>query len=100
MAAVGERNHSLPLILKISRPEEVRGSTLVIRFQYPFHRDKILSDHKHRTMVEECMRRVLECQDLILEGVVGEDEQKQEARSTDMVGNILKAFGGSVVEGS
>jgi hypothetical protein len=33
-----------------------------------------------------------------LEGVVGEDPGKAEERSQDIVSNILKAFGGSVVE--
>ncbi len=96
--AVDEQNHSIPFILKISQPEEVRGHTVVIRFQYAFHRDKILSDHKHRTIVEACMRQVLEDPGLIIEGMVREDEAKREERSTDMVGNILKAFGGSVID--
>jgi hypothetical protein len=33
-----------------------------------------------------------------VEGVVGEDAEAAEQRSTDMVSNILKAFGGNVVE--
>lgn len=96
--AVDEKNHSLPFILKICQAEEVRGSTLVIRFQYPFHRDKVLADTKHRRVVEECAREIFHVKDLILEGTVGEDPERKEVRSTDMVTNILKAFGGSVVE--
>ncbi|MDP3793646.1 MAG: DNA polymerase III subunit gamma/tau [Candidatus Uhrbacteria bacterium] len=96
--AVDEKNHSIPFILKISRPEEVRGHTVVIRFQYAFHRDKILSDHKHRSIVEACMRQVLEDPGLIIEGMVGESTDTQEERPYDMATNILKAFGGSVVE--
>ncbi len=97
--AVDEKNHSLPFILKISRPEEIRGTTLVIRFQYPFHRDKILAEVKNRRLVEECVRAVLNHAACALEGVVGEDPERKDARNQDMVSNILNAFGGSVVEG-
>jgi hypothetical protein len=96
--AVDEKNHSLPFILKICHAEETRGSTLVIRFQYPFHRDKVLTDTKHRRVVEECAREIFGVKDLMLEGIIGEDAERKEVRSTDMVTNILKAFGGSVVE--
>lgn len=95
---IDEKNHSLPFILKISHPEEVRGTVLVIRFQYPFHRDKIVSDPKHRRVVEETLREVLQCPAMTIEGVVGEDPGSQEQRSQDMVSNILKAFGGNVVD--
>jgi len=96
--AVDEKNHSLPFILKISRPESVLGNVLTIRFQYPFHREKILGEVKHLRVVEECAREVFACPDLKLDGVIGEDPAHQEERSKDMVGNILKAFGGQVVE--
>lgn len=96
--AVDEKNHSLPFILKISRVEEVRGNVVVLRFQYPFHRDKIIGDIKHRRIVEECARAVLGCEALTIDGIVGEDSEVQEQRKEDMVSNILKAFGGQVVE--
>jgi len=96
--AVDEKNHSLPFILKISRPESVEGTRLTIRFQYPFHRDKILADVKHLRVVEECARDIFLCPTLKLDGIVGEDPAQKEARSQDMVGTILKAFGGQVVE--
>lgn len=95
---VGERNHSLPFILKICRPEDVRGQTLIIRFQYVFHRDKLLGDPKHRRLLEEVLREVLACPTLQLDGVIGEDADRAEGRSKDVVSNILQAFGGSVVE--
>jgi DNA polymerase-3 subunit gamma/tau len=95
--AVDEVNHSLPFILKISRPEAIRGTAVVVRFQYPFHLDKIVSDPRNRKTVEEAMTKVFG-QPLQLEGVVGEDAGRGEQRSQDIVSNILKAFGGSVVE--
>lgn len=96
--AVDEVNHSLPFILKISRPEMIQGQTVVIRFQYGFHRDKIITDPRNRKIVEEAVRKVMANDTLLLDGIVGEDAAVAEERSQDIVGNILKAFGGSVVE--
>jgi len=39
------------------------------------------------------------CDALTLDGIVGEDPARHEERTQDMVGTILKAFGGTVVEG-
>jgi len=96
--AVDEINHSLPFILKISKPEMIQGNTIVIRFQYGFHRDKIISDPRNRKTVEDAVRLVMENETLNIDGIVGEDVAAAEERSQDIVGNILKAFGGSVVE--
>ncbi len=95
--AVEEVNHALPFILKISRPEAVRGSVVIVRFQYAFHLDKIVGDSRNRRTVEEAFAKVLGMP-LTLEGTVGEDAGRAEERSQDIVSNILKAFGGSVVE--
>jgi DNA polymerase-3 subunit gamma/tau len=95
--AVEEVNHALPFILKISRPEAVRGSVVIVRFQYAFHLDKIVGDPRNRRTVEEAFAKVLGMP-LTLEGTVGEDAGRAEERSQDIVSNILKAFGGSVVE--
>lgn len=98
--AIDEKNHSLPFILKISQPHEIQGETLIIRFQYPFHKDKIITDVKNRRIVEGCAREVLGVPTLVIDGIVGEDATRTEERNQDMVANILKAFGGQVVEGS
>ncbi len=95
---VEEINHSLPFILKISRPEYVQGDTVVIRFQYTFHRDKVLNDAKNRRVVEDVMREMFQVPTLRLEGIIGEEEGSVEQRSQDVVTNVLKDFGGSVVE--
>lgn len=97
--AIDEKNHSLPFILKISQPHDVQGDCLIIRFQYPFHRDKVITDVKNRRVVEGCIREVLGIATLTVDGVVEEDATRAESRSNDMVTNILKAFGGQVVEG-
>ena len=96
--AVDEKNHSLPFILKISKPEAVQGETVIIRFQYGFHRDKLIGEMKNKKTLEEAMQTVFGIQSLEVQGVVGEDAGAAEKRSDDVVSNILKAFGGSVVE--
>ncbi len=96
--AVGEKNASLTFILSISRPEAVHDSTVVIRFQYPFHRDKIVTDLKNRRVVEDCLRSIIGIAEVHLEGTIGEDAGVAEQRSQDTVTNILKAFGGQVLD--
>ncbi|MCC7523122.1 DNA polymerase III subunit gamma/tau [Candidatus Uhrbacteria bacterium] len=96
--AVDEKNHSLPFILKISKPEAVQGETVIIRFQYGFHRDKLIGEMKNKKTLEEAMQTVFGIQSLEVQGVVGEDAGAAEKRSDDVVSNILKAFGGTVVE--
>jgi DNA polymerase-3 subunit gamma/tau len=95
---IGESSPSLTFVLKTSRPLSVEGSILTIRFQYPFHKDKILSDLKNRRTVEDTLNATLGTTGVRVEGVVGEDADVAEQRSADMVSNILKAFGGNVVE--
>ncbi|MBP9762966.1 DNA polymerase III subunit gamma/tau [Patescibacteria group bacterium] len=97
ISTVDERNHSLPFILKISRPERVDGSLITVRFQYPFHHDKVITDMKHRKIVEEALQVVFG-QTLQLAGVVGDEGMEAGQKKSDMVSNILKAFGGAVVE--
>ena len=99
VAAVEKENRSLPFILKISRPESVQGKTVCIRFQYPFHRDKIIGELKTKRLVETAMRQVLGCDDVIIDGVVGETiGQRTERQTADIVSKVLSAFGGQVVE--
>lgn len=98
--AVDEKNHSLPFILKISRPEHIRDSSVVIRFQYPFHQQKIIDDTKNRSLVEECMRQIFGCSTLTIAGEVGQNTNETDGGPKDMVSNILNAFGGSVIESS
>jgi DNA polymerase-3 subunit gamma/tau len=95
--AVGEKNPSLTFILTISRPEAVTGNTVVIRFQYPFHRDKIVREAKNKYVVEDVMREILGAS-VNIDAVVGEDPIVAEKRSDDMTTNILRAFGGQVVD--
>ncbi len=97
--AVEAHNHSLPFILKISKPERVDGSVLVIRFPYAFHRDKILEDPKNRKLVTDCAREAFQAPTLSLDGIVAADESSEQTSGPqDVAGSLMQAFGGSVVE--
>ncbi|MCI0479681.1 hypothetical protein L0Y59_03995, partial [Candidatus Uhrbacteria bacterium] len=95
--AVAEKSPSLNFILTMSRPEAVDGRTVVIRFQYAFHREKTVGDAKNKRLIEDVMNDVLGA-DVCIDGVVGEDDVRAERRSEDMVSNIIRAFGGQMVD--
>jgi DNA polymerase-3 subunit gamma/tau len=96
---VEKENRSLPFVLKITQPESVRGTSVVLRFQYPFHCEKIINDLKSKRIVEAALREVLGRDDLLIEGVVGETLGDADRPQTkDIVAKVLNAFGGTVVE--
>jgi DNA polymerase-3 subunit gamma/tau len=97
--AVEQQNRSLPFILKICNAESVNGSTVMIRFQYPFHLEKIINDIKTKRLVETAMREVLNRDDIIIDGVVGDlIGTAERPLTTDIVTKVLTAFGGQLVE--
>lgn len=97
--AVEAKNHSLPFILKISKPERVDGTMLIIRFPYPFHRDKVITDGKNLRLITECAREAFGYPTLTVDGIVVTPEASEEAgTSGDVASSIMKAFGGTVVE--
>lgn len=95
---VDEQNKSLPLILKLSRPLEVDGDRIVIRFQYPFHRDKALGDQKNRRLIEDSLAAALRIEHVSIDGVVGQGEVVAKNTEDAMVSHILETFGGRLVE--
>ncbi|MEN9558224.1 MAG: polymerase subunit gamma/tau [Candidatus Parcubacteria bacterium] len=96
---VEQENRSLPFVLKIAAPESVQGDVLIIRFQYPFHYEKIIGDLKTKRILESALRSVLGREKLTVDGVVGELVGGADRTGTaDIVSNVLNAFGGSVVE--
>ncbi|MFA5185507.1 MAG: DNA polymerase III subunit gamma/tau [Patescibacteria group bacterium] len=98
LKAVDEKSPSLTFVLKISRPLAISGNIITIGFQYPFHREKILGELKTKRMVEDCFRSVFNSAELRLDGVVGELPEEQKQVSRDNAANLLKVFGGNVVE--
>lgn len=100
---VEKENRSIPFILKVCRPDRLEGNTVFIRFQYAFHKEKLLEDIKTKRIVEKAMRIVLKREDLILDGyfdaaaeAVGPGETPVSPQ--DIVSKVLHTFGGQVVE--
>lgn len=96
-----EKSKSLTFVLKITQPDRVDGICIVLRFQYPFHREKILNDTKAKHLIEDTLAQALGVNKVQIDGIVAqESEDAKEQRSRDMVSNIMKAFGGQLVEGT
>lgn len=101
---VEKENHSIPFILKICQPERLDGKTIVIRFQYAFHREKLLEDIKTKHLVERVVRTVLKDDALLLDGFCASasdspsTEKDLSSAPADIVSKVLDAFGGQVVE--
>lgn len=98
---VGEENRSLPFILKITRPDRVEGRTVILRFEYIFHKEKIIGDGKIKMLLERCARTVLKNEAILFDGEVspsGDPATSDERTRADVVSRVLNTFGGSVVE--
>lgn len=93
-----EKSPSLSFVLKISRPVALGNGVATILFQYPFHKEKILGDLKNRRIFEDCLRQAVGDPALKVDGVVGEVPADKAEVSRDNVANILKTFGGNLVE--
>ncbi len=98
LKAVDAKSPSLTFVLKISKPVAVQDNVVTIQFQYPFHREKILGELKTKRLVEDCCREVLGNPDVRLEGTVGEIAPQTQDAVLDNAANILKTFGGKIVE--
>lgn len=99
---VEKQNRSLPFILKITRPERVYGHTVVLRFQYAFHKEKIIGDIKSKQLLEQAGRNILGIPELLFDGEISSmNEDGLEAKGSapaDIVTRVLDTFGGSVLE--
>lgn len=100
LTKVAETSTSMSTILTTATPEHAEGNIVTIRFQYAYHRDRILNEPKTRRMLEDALASLLNVETVRAEGVVGEDPVRTEQRSRDMVSSVLKAFGGEVVDGT
>jgi len=93
-----EKSPSLTFILKISEPISVADNLITLRFQYPFHKEKILDDLRNRRIVEDCIRQTLNAPGLKIDGIVGAAAATKDEAKHDMVASLLKTFGGKLVE--
>lgn len=101
ISEVEKENRSLPFILKICRPELVKGNTVFLKFEYSFHKEKLLEDLKTKRIVEQAIRNVMRNDNVLIDGVMGSDTKNGDDLASapkDIVSKVLNTFGGQVVD--
>lgn len=93
-AAVQDENPSLPFLLRVSRPLRFEDGFLVIGVQYKLHADK-LNQPKNRDMVSRGLTALYGGVIIPVRAEISAPESDNAGAMTD---NLLKQFGGSVVE--
>lgn len=86
-------NHSLPLILRLAEPLEIKGGALKIAVQYRFHRER-LNELKTRQVVEKLLQEIFDAP-LRIEALVCEESKENQP---SILNTVLQEFGGRVVE--
>ncbi|MDD2785675.1 MAG: DNA polymerase III subunit gamma/tau [Patescibacteria group bacterium] len=101
LLAALENNKSLLFILKLCKPCEIKESTIILNFQYPYHQQTILKNQKNKLLVENTLREVSGHNDLMIDGRVGSAQDgsspAQPIQNKDTVTRLLDAFGGQVI---
>ena len=114
LAQIKKINHSLVFVIQASKPTEMLGSTLKLSTKYKFHKDRI-EDVSIKSMIEGVLKNVFG-KIISVEAVVDEttesndvkiaknekiEEKKVEdkigEKNSNMMNNLLKNFGGKVV---
>lgn len=118
-------NHSLSFILRVCEPRDLTGNQLCLAFKYKFHKDRV-SDINIKQIIEKVLAEVygepLLIESIVDESIVVEIPPTQEAPSVsnieepqlpveesvapkeevkeqgDMMNNLLKTFGGKIVD--
>ncbi len=96
--AVSEDNASLSFILSTVKPISYDGSILTLRFQYAFHKEKLLQQEKNFRVFLSAAKSVLGNESIRIEAIIGEGEETH-AVSNDPVSKILHIFDGKLVDG-
>ncbi len=88
-------NHSLPLIMKTCKPTKLEGSSITLSFPYEFHKKRI-DEPQVRDMIHKALTDTYKTT-LTIETVVNEAQADE---SDKVVAEVLKTFGGTVIDGS
>jgi DNA polymerase-3 subunit gamma/tau len=88
-----KENNSLPLILRLSQPLEIKNNVLKIGVGYAFHKDK-LNEQKNRLLLEKILEKYFHTK-LKIEAVILERQRKEE---DDLLQQALDTFGGVIIE--
>ena len=119
LAKVKKYNHSLSFILRVCEPRQIDGNQLCLAFKYKFHKDRV-SDINIKSIVEKVLGEVysapltieaiidesLDVGDQTADNAVAKEEtragvgqaENKEGTQGKMIDNLLKTFGGKVVE--
>ncbi len=95
---VSQDNASLSFILSTVTPISYDGATLILRFRYAFHKEKLLDQLKNKQVFQKAVGSVLGNERVSIEAVIGEADDPR-AVSTDPVSKILHIFDGKLVDG-
>ncbi|MFA6171905.1 MAG: DNA polymerase III subunit gamma/tau [Patescibacteria group bacterium] len=122
LARVKKYNHSLSFVLKVCEPRSVSENSLCLAFKYKFHKDRI-DNPSIKSIVEKTLKEVynlpLRVEVIIDESMeIGQESDRREgekesnggqagksakdagagAAGNDMMANLLKTFGGKIIE--
>jgi len=108
LARVKQHNHSLSFILRVCQPKDINNNQLCLAFKYKFHKDRV-SEINIKAIVEKVLQEVYRAP-LTIEAVIDENlevgdklvsnnaDTGKNKEQGDLMGNLLKTFGGKVVE--
>jgi len=88
-------NHSLPLIIKTCKPTNIEQNKLTLSFPYEFHKKRI-DEPQVREMIHKALTDTYNTT-ITIETTVNEAQADE---SDKAVAEVLKTFGGKVVDGS
>jgi len=93
-------NHSLPFILKMGEPIEVKGNVVRIGFKFALHRDKF-NETKIKLMAEKVFNEVFGHSNLFLEGLFLENtatlDNNDKNKDNSVISNLIEEFGGQII---
>lgn len=91
-------NHSLSFILQSCKISGLQDQKISLSFKYRFHKDR-LDSPEMKKVVEDVLREVF-CHDLKVETEVDENlelNNKKDKSQNQIIDNLLKTFGGQVI---
>ena len=95
-------NHSLSFVMQSCKIVDVSDNKICVAFKYKFHKDRLDSLEINK-IVEEVLRDVFK-QDLKIEAKVDEnleintdDSSDKNNNNNEIIDNLLKTFGGKVI---
>ncbi|MBU2456952.1 DNA polymerase III subunit gamma/tau [Patescibacteria group bacterium] len=102
LSQIKKYNHSLPLILKNSVVEDVKGDQIFLTFKYKFHKDNI-DKPQTKKLAEKALLEIYKTPLFIKTKVDksikinGNLSNNNNAPDNDITNNLLKTFGGKII---